>query len=118
MFGDSDEFMQVRMEMQLQVKVHVRENPSLSYEDTRTLYNDKVITRERFGRMALRTLGLPEDYLASDQELDKESQLLAKREKRYNDASGANDTAATGNAPKRTKPNTSTNPDQDVKSDD
>lgn len=118
MFGNSDEFMQVRMEMQLQVKVHVRENPSLSYEDTRTLYNDKVITRERFGRMALRTLGLPEDYLASDQELDKESQLLAKREKRYNDAAGANNTDATGNAPKRTKPNTSTTPDQDVKSDD
>lgn len=114
MFGDSDEFMQIRMEMQLQIKVHVRENPSLTYADARTLYTDKVITRERFGQIALRTLGLPDDYLASEQELDKESQLLAKREKRYNDASGANDTVAVGNEPKRMKP-TSTNPDQDKK---
>lgn len=114
LMGDVDEFYQISMEAQLQVNVHIRENPSITYADARTLYTDKLITRERFGQIALRTLGLPEDYLATDEELDKESKVLAQREKRYNEDSGTNDMASKdgeSQSPKRVKTDNTT-PDQ------
>lgn len=113
--GERDKYMQIYLETQLQVKVHVRENPSISYIDAKNLHTDKIITRERFGQMALRVLGLPADYLATEEELNKESLMLAKREKNYNDQSGANDmvraSVGESSAPKRQKTGDS-NPDQ------
>lgn len=113
--GDADMYMQIYLETKLQIRVHVRENPSITFSDAKSLFDSKIITRERFGQISLRVLGLPPEYLATEAELDKESTMLAKREKRYNEASGANDLARAstdGNYPKRVKTSDSANPDQ------
>lgn len=81
--GQVDEYLRIRMESEMRVEVHVRENPSLTYEDAKKLFDAKVITLATFGKIALRLLGLPEEYQATEAELTADAKTQAKREELF-----------------------------------
>lgn len=58
------EYWQIVIEAKLQVVVHVFENPSLTFDELQKLMQARCLDELMFRKLALRTYGLPEEYIS------------------------------------------------------